>query len=172
MPHPLAASLTPSPSVPGKSHPPASLFRTALLGAPAGNAWGGDVLSKPPLSPRDCSSPRPCSRARLLTRTLCEPCSAAGRTTATCCVPTLPWLLTTTTHSWTGKDRRGPGALGCGASLLLLLLPHLQVEFYFHQKFSCFSFPFQHAPVLLSSSLCSQISGRRAPSWAGSPASP
>lgn len=33
-------------------------------------------------------------------------------------------------------------------------------------------FPFQHAPVLLSSSLCSQISGRPAPSWSGSPASP
>ncbi|XP_065490783.1 threonine synthase-like 2 isoform X2 [Caloenas nicobarica] len=30
----------------------------------------------------------------------------------------------------------------------------------------------KHAPVLLSSSLCSQISGRCAPSWAGSPATP
>ncbi|KAM6266508.1 threonine synthase-like 2 isoform 3-T3 [Spheniscus humboldti] len=30
----------------------------------------------------------------------------------------------------------------------------------------------KHAPVLLSSSLCSQISGRPAPSWPGSPASP
>lgn len=171
MPHPMAASLTPSPSVPSESHPPASLFRTALLSArgtsPAGNAWGGDVLSKPPRFPWGCSSPRPCAHARLPTRRSCEPCSAAGRTTATCCVPTPPWLLTTTTHSWTGKDRHGQEHHVSFRSCCIARLGFASVK-----EFSCFSFPFQHAPVLLSSSVCSQISGRRAPSWAGSPAPP
>lgn len=48
-----------------------------------------------------CSSPRLCAQARHPTRTSCEPCGAAGRRTSACCAPTQPWLLTTTTRSWT-----------------------------------------------------------------------
>lgn len=63
------------------------------------------------------SSLRPWGRAQPLTRTLWEPCGAAGRRTSTCCAPTLLWLLTTTTHSHTGRGEPWSGALGTGASL-------------------------------------------------------
>lgn len=50
------------------------------------------------------SSLRPWDRARPLMRTLWEPCDAAGRRTSTCCAPSLLWLLTTTTHSHSGRE--------------------------------------------------------------------
>lgn len=147
------------------------LFPTARGTSPAGYPWGGDALCKPKRFPWGRSSLRPYAHAQPPTKTSCEPCNAAGRKTATCCVPTLLWLLTTTTHSRTGKESRG-GSVGDQSinSPFAPAAPPAQGSLT--SKVLLLFFPFQHAPVLLSSSLRSQISGRPAPSWLGSPASP